>query len=79
MYSRVRFLVFSIAAMALVAAGCSNSSNPDVAPVGEVTGEAAGTVAPWAALGTAPNSTVTFCMFAGPEFGIGPEALAAIH
>ena len=32
-----------------------------------MTGEAAGTVAPWAASGRAPNSTVTICMFAGPE------------
>ena len=33
-----------------------------------MTGEAAGTVAPWAASGRAPNSTVTICMFAGPSW-----------
>ena len=68
MYPRMHFFTITAAALALVAAaGCTSSSKPDVAPVGEVTGPAATTVAPWAASGTAPNSTVTICMFAGPE------------
>ncbi len=77
MYPRMHFFTITAAALALVAAaGCTSSSKPDVAPVGEVTGPAATTVAPWAASGTAPNSTVTICMFAGPGAGVSPQTLA---
>jgi ABC-type glycerol-3-phosphate transport system substrate-binding protein len=35
--------------------------------VGAITGPAASEVAPWAASGQAPQTTITICMFAGPE------------
>lgn len=58
----------SVMALALLAAaGCSGQKEQGPAKVEEVTGAAAAEVAPWAASGKAPQTTITICMFAGPE------------
>src|SRR4051794_1376237 len=53
----------------LVTAGCSSSSSTTVAaPTSSaITGAAASSVTPWAASGQAPDTTLTICLFAGPE------------
>lgn len=51
----------------LVAAGCGGQKQQGPAKVEQVTGAAANEVAPWAASGKAPQTTITICMFAGPE------------
>ena len=68
MSSRTRILGVGVAAAALlVTSSCTSSSKTDTEPVGEITGAAASTVAPWAASGTEPATKLTICMFAGPE------------
>lgn len=71
-YSRKNFaarkLGLTATALALVAAaGCGGGNNQGPAKVEQVTGAAAAAVAPWAASGKAPQTTITICMFAGPE------------
>lgn len=51
----------------LVGAACGSSQKSSVTPVGQITGPATNTVAPWAASGTEPSTKLTICMFAGPE------------
>ena len=56
------------AAALMVAAGCSSKSSTTAATTStSITGAAAASVTPWAASGSAPDTTLTICLFAGPE------------
>jgi ABC-type glycerol-3-phosphate transport system substrate-binding protein len=66
--SRTRLLGAGCAVVLLAAAGCGGAAEKEgPGQVSEVTGPAAATVTPWAASGQAPPTTITICMFAGPE------------
>jgi multiple sugar transport system substrate-binding protein len=57
-------------AAAAAVAGCGGGSSDDsgsAESVGKITGPAASEVAPWAASGKAPKTTITVCFFGGPE------------
>jgi multiple sugar transport system substrate-binding protein len=51
----------------MAAAACSSSSTGGSSPVPTVTGAAASAVAPLAASGKLPSTTLSICLFAGPE------------
>jgi len=68
MSQRKRLAGFGSLALVLAMTGCSSTPSGGQTPVPTITGAAAETVAPWAASGTAPDTTITICLFAGPEF-----------
>ena len=62
------FTASAAAVALLVAAGCSSSSTTAASSSATViTGAAASSATPWAASGQAPDTTLSICLFAGPE------------
>jgi ABC-type glycerol-3-phosphate transport system substrate-binding protein len=64
---RPRAAAIGAALAVLLVAGCGSSSGGGSASLPKITGAAASSVVPWAASGTAPKTTITICLFAGPE------------